>query len=152
MSQDASTPERSSKHSHEPISKTFIKFLLAIVVIALLVTLVVSWTIETGMAHENARNILRINIEDVQQDIIDASDSNLLALTKEISRDIDLASEPSTELLNELMKHYNVSEISIIDENGIITMSTEPNYVGFDMASGDQSAEFMVLLDGERQY
>ena len=34
----------------------------------------------------------------------------------------------------------------------IITVSTAPEHVGFDMASGEQSAEFLVLLEGTDEF
>ncbi|MBQ2004873.1 MAG: SpoIIE family protein phosphatase, partial [Peptococcaceae bacterium] len=44
-----------------------------------------------------------------------------------------------------------VTEINIIDKNGIIVRSTNAEFVGFDMASGEQSAAFLVLLNGESE-
>lgn len=49
--------------------------------------------------------------------------------------------------LNELKEELNVSELHVIDENGIITHSTVDEYVGFDMGSGEQSAEFLKIVD-----
>ena len=49
--------------------------------------------------------------------------------------------------LNELKEELNVNELHIIDENGIITHSTIDEYVGFDMGSGEQSAEFLKIVD-----
>ena len=40
-----------------------------------------------------------------------------------------------------------LDELHIIDEKGIITSSTIRAYVGFDMASGKQSAEFLKILE-----
>lgn len=45
-----------------------------------------------------------------------------------------------------------ISEINVIDSNGIIINSSVPEYVGFDMSSGDQSAEFLCLLNGTDYY
>lgn len=49
--------------------------------------------------------------------------------------------------LNELMEELQVSELHVIDENGIITHSTVDAYIGFDMGSGEQSAAFLVIID-----
>ena len=49
--------------------------------------------------------------------------------------------------LNELKEELNVNELHVIDENGIITHSTIDEYVGFDMGSGEQSAEFLKIID-----
>ena len=50
-----------------------------------------------------------------------------------------------------LAKEYDVSEINVVNSEGIIVASTLSQYFGFDMASGEQSAEFLVLLDGTKE-
>ena len=40
-----------------------------------------------------------------------------------------------------------ISELNIIDEDGIITCSTVDEYNGLDMRSGEQSNAFMAILD-----
>ena len=44
------------------------------------------------------------------------------------------------------------SEWNIIDENGTIIASSVEEYVGYDMHSGEQSAEFLCLLQGADYY
>ncbi len=95
--------------------------------------------------------MLTLYIEDVRDDINDASDENLLALTRAIREEVEDLGSLNRAALVELLKKYDVSEISIIDENGIIVESTTLIYYGFDMASGEQSKEFLVLLDGTNE-
>ncbi len=45
-----------------------------------------------------------------------------------------------------------LSEINIVDGRGIITHSSNPDYIGYDMHSGSQSAEFLCLLSGTPFY
>lgn len=45
-----------------------------------------------------------------------------------------------------------LSEINIVNDKGVITHSSNPDYVGFDMHSGEQSAEFLCLLSGTEFY
>ena len=45
-----------------------------------------------------------------------------------------------------------LSEINIVDNQGFITNSSVPEYVGWDMNSAEQSAEFMCLLNGREYY
>ena len=128
----------------------FQKWLLLIVAIAFLLSLAFSWSMQTRMSKANATSLLRINIEDVRQDIIDASDANLLQLTQRVaglinSSDID----PTNDDLRRIMQEYDVAEINIIDKNGIITASTNEDFVNYDMGSGEQSSAFNVLL-GDR--
>lgn len=49
--------------------------------------------------------------------------------------------------MEEIRKRLDVHEMHVIDDKGIITQSTIPEYVGFDMGSGAQSAAFLVIID-----
>jgi len=51
-----------------------------------------------------------------------------------------------------LCSQYDVTEINCINLDGFIFASTYPDFMNYDMRSGKQSAEFMVLLDGETEY
>jgi hypothetical protein len=92
--------------------------------------------------------MLQANITDVENDIRDASDRNLLSITRSIEK--KLPDKVTQDALQMLAAEHDVSEISIIDENGIIAVSLNPALIGFDMSSGEQSSEFMVLLDGAK--
>ncbi|MCR4762099.1 MAG: SpoIIE family protein phosphatase [Lachnospiraceae bacterium] len=48
-------------------------------------------------------------------------------------------------------KNY-ISELNIVDANGIIIYSSNPDYLGFDMRAGEQSSAFLCLLDGTDYY
>lgn len=49
--------------------------------------------------------------------------------------------------LEQMCEDLMVKELHIIDEKGIITHSSVPEYVGFDMGSGEQSAAFLKIID-----
>ena len=53
----------------------------------------------------------------------------------------------SKDKLNELLSDLKVSELHVIDGNGIITHSTVDAYIGFDMGSGEQSAAFLAIIE-----
>ena len=132
------------------ISGTFLKWLLLIVGVAFAVSMVFSWTLQTRLSEKSAYNLLRLNIADVRQDVIDASDANLLKLTHEIADEIDGGAATDDAALAEMMVRHDITEINLIDENGIITATTHAEFINYDMHSGKQSAEFLGLLDGRR--
>ncbi|MBQ3003634.1 MAG: hypothetical protein IJD82_07875, partial [Clostridia bacterium] len=134
------------------ISQSFQRWLLILVVIALMATTAFLWIFQTRLAEQNAINLLRLNISDVREDIIDASDENLLKLTRQIASELNAANEITSELLHALAKVYDVTEVNYIDAEGIIKASTYDDFLEYDMASGAQSGEFMVLLSGETEY
>lgn len=130
------------------ISSTFLRWLLLIVAIAFAMSMVFSWTLQTGLSQHSAANLLRLNIRDVEQDVNDASDANLLALTRTIAGEIDKGAPVNEVGLSSLMQWHDVAEINIINKDGIITGTTHAEFLDYDMRSGEQSAEFMCLLDG----
>ncbi|MBE5972312.1 MAG: HAMP domain-containing protein [Lachnoclostridium sp.] len=143
--------ERTEKQRKlKTLSQVFHKWLFACVVIAFLATGGFTYVLQTQIAISDTERLLTLNLEDVKKDIQDASDQNLLDLTHKAA---GLITETSDDLwLKRLAAEYDVSEINIVDPNGIITASTNQELIGFDMASGTQSAEFLVLLDQKDEY
>ncbi|MBR3671393.1 MAG: SpoIIE family protein phosphatase [Spirochaetia bacterium] len=135
----------------KPISYSFQKWLFACVVIIFASTTLFSWRLQTYLSHGETRKIISVNITDVQQDISDASDANMLKIAHEVADQLDAVPEIDISLLKELYLKYNVAEIDIIDPSGNIILSTNTRFIGFDMGSGKQSAEFNVLLEGQKE-
>ena len=134
------------------ISQTFQRWLAAVVLVAFLVTTLFSFVLQTELSRTNAGSLLTLNIADVEQDIHDASDENLLKLTRMVADLIDASPGAPGERLEAISKEYDIPEINVIDENGIIIASTYKDFLGYDMRSGDQSAAFLVLLEGETEF
>lgn len=141
---------RSERRKQRQISQTFQYMLMICVVAALIISGMFTYMLQTSISYTEADDLLRLNIEDVYQEITDVSDANLLALTSDIGENLSVSTGKYT--LMSYAEYYDVAEISIIDENGIIISSSVPDHIGYDMASGAQSGEFMCLLDGETQH
>ena len=144
--------EPQDKSNLKPISYSFQKGLLACVLIIFATTTVFSWKLQIYMSHSETKKIISVNINDVEQDISDASDANMLKIAHEVADQLDAAPEITKPLLRDLYQKYNVAEIDIIGPDGIITESTNSKFIGFDMASGKQSAEFNILLKGIKEF
>ena len=134
------------KNKKRKISQSFQKGLLVLVIAAFCVTTVFLWAFQTKIAKENAVRLLELNISDVRQDIVDASNENLLKLCWKIAGDLNQVEEISNDYLYELTEKYDVTEINYINSEGIIKASTYPDFMNYVMESGEQSAEFMCLL------
>ena len=130
------------------ISQTFQFWLFICIVIAYFVTSGFTYVLQTGMSGKETESVININLEDVHKDITDTSDENLLKITRTVRSEYLSDDTP----LYILCERYNVKGINIVDQNGIITDSTLKEFIGYDMASGEQSAEFLVLLDGEEKF
>ena len=124
------------------------KKLLTVMLTAFFVVTVFSVFTLYRMALRETTNLLKTAISDVSGDIRKASDDNLLKLTRRIAEILETGDPDDLEYLK---RFYDVCEINIIDQNGIITESTDPSVIGFDMHSGAQSSAFLVLLDGTQE-
>jgi len=134
------------------LSQSFQRRLIVLVAIAFLATTAFLWLIQTRLSENNAISLLELNLSDVREDIIDASDANLLKLTRSIAQELDASESIDDMLLSDLMSRYDVTEINVIDENGVIVATTYPDFLNYNMRSGAQSGEFMVLLEGHTEY
>lgn len=128
------------------ISQSFQQGLLILVITAFFVTTIFLWVFQTRIAKDNAINLLELNISDVRQDIIDASDENLLDLCWEIAGEMNQAEKITSEYLYDLTEKYDVTEINYINQDGIIKATTYSDFIDYVMESGEQSSEFMCLL------
>ncbi len=131
----------------EHLAQTFQRWLLVCIVIAFAVTGVFTYAMQSNMSVIRAGNEIDITIDDIHNEIVYASDQNLIRLAHEVSE--DYLSDPDNDYVSlyALAESNDVSEINIIDKNGIITGSTMPDFIGYDMRSGEQSNEFMVIIN-----
>lgn len=125
--------------------------MLIAIVVAFIVTVGFTAVVQTNRSNSDTSELLKQSIADVEKDIVDASDANLLELTKHAAAAIPTASGATSEECTQLAAELDVAEVNVIDSNGIIVASSEPAFIGFDMASGEQSAAFLVLLPSQGQ-
>lgn len=129
------------------ISTSFQKWLLLIVGIAFAVTLAFLGGYQTKLFTDSAESLLDVYIKDVRQDIYDTADRNLLTLARAAANEVNSQGEVSDEFLRGMLDRYKLSEINIVNSEGIIIVSTDTRQVGYDLKSaGLQSAEFLALL------
>lgn len=140
------------------MQKKFINRTGGIIAWAMVITLVVVFCFQTFIAYQNADqslNSLLDNIESLlqenDQEIVQLKENTAAdylirahALAALIEAEPDILQFPSQ--LRALKLLFNVDEVNITDEHGIIRWGTEPEYYGFDMDGSDQSRPFMELL------
>ena len=149
--------KRGGKYEHnaassENITQTFQRWLLISVVVAFSVTMVFTSTLQSKLAYAVVESTLHNGVEDVRNDILDASDQNLLAMVKVIADEVDEEDKVDWAVLSKLARKYMVQEINLIDCNGIVIESTNPDVTGYDMGSQEITAEFLELLNGKTEY
>lgn len=137
-----------NKKEKKHILETFQVWLSVCIFLAFVFTILFNNALQNKMSESNTSYILKSSIDDVKKEIQYNSDKNLLNIANEILNELN--GEYSNNVLEQLTLEYNVSVIHIVDELGIIKYSSDSIYVNFDMNSGDQSREFMVLVDGNQ--
>ena len=128
------------------ISQTVQRWLLLTVTLAFAVTSFFVFRLQTALADSQTDSLLTLALEDVTGAIQDTSDQHLLTIAYLISDEL------SQSNMDDIAEKYDVAEISRVNDHGIITESTVKEYVGFDMASGIQSADFLRLLHDTPDY
>ena len=136
----------------QQISQTFQNWLLIYILIGFFVTSWFTYTLQNGVLEVETKSVLQTNIDDVNRDIKTASDENLLNITKEIARDYEKDKLENSTYVDLLSLRYSVSDVNVVDENGIIVLSNVPEFIGFDMNSGEQSKEFVDVLKEKDSY
>ena len=141
------------------MKKMFTRNLCLYMLIALLITILSIFTLQTFISQKDNTLLSKEKLETVKKRLIN-NNNEILRLTNSLNEnnlakahafeDI-LACDPTLlsdgNRLKEVRDELMVNQLHIIDENGIITHSTIEAYIGFDMNSGEQSAEFMAILD-----
>ncbi|MBQ0125316.1 MAG: SpoIIE family protein phosphatase [Clostridiales bacterium] len=140
------------KKSAIRISQTVQRWLLVAVLLAFLATSMFVIGLQNAIADTQTESLLSIAIDEVSADIEDASDRNMLELTREIKQYMEAADGTEDEIIELAKDKFGISELSIIDSNGIITHCTTKEFVNYDMSSGKQSSEFLRLLGVTEEY
>ena len=120
--------------------------MLVAFVVAFLITVGFTAAVQTSRSDADAENLLSQSIEDLEDDIVDASDMNLLELTQHAAAALPSASAATDKECARLASELDVAEVNVVNADGIIAATNIEEFLGFDMASGVQSGEFLVLL------
>ncbi|MCD7981470.1 MAG: SpoIIE family protein phosphatase [Clostridiales bacterium] len=140
--------KKDKKKSQRRITRLLGQWLLLCVCIALICSGLFVCFLQNWLSDRETKNLLSINISDVTADISDASDENLLALTHTVA---DLLEEGTTDL-DAIAEEYSIAEINVVNADGVVTASTYESFLGYQMADGEQSGEFCVLLGDAEEY
>jgi len=147
------------KKLSKPITQTFSVHLFVCIFVAFLATSIFTSFLQNNVSNVEVDNLLSMNVNDVLEDIRFATDRDLLSRTKNIARmfeNDESLSDSDRETIRQCFfdacDTYNVSEINLVGTNGVISVSTNPDFDGFQMKSGGQAEEFLCLLNGEKTY
>lgn len=134
------------------LSQLFQKRLMVIVVISFFITNTFSYFIQYGISNRNTENIMRINIQDAIEDVDMAVNQSLMDMVRLIASRIESSKTVDMETLKSIADAFDVSEVNVVGKDNIIAYSNVPEYIGFDMNSNEDSAEFGILNEGTNEY
>lgn len=141
------------------MKKLFTKRLFTYMAVALIVTITAIFALQTFISKNNNVLSSKNKLQDVitkleanQKSVEDLTENlgeNNLAKTRAFADmiAIDNSIIGDAAKLDKIKDRLMVNELHIISEDGIITSSTIESYIGFDMRSGEQSNEFMAILE-----
>ena len=142
---------KSGREKHQVrISQTIQRWLLVTVVLAFAITTFFLANLQNKLANSQTDKYLDLALSETIDDVSDASDRYMLNIAHLVANDVSYYS--AAEDADRLAEKYELTEISIVDKNGIIVKSTVPKYVGYDMSSGPQAAEFLCLLGDTEEF
>ena len=137
-------------HTTRDISQTIQSGMLAVVAVGFIATVGFTFTLQQSISVSETTQTLELEIRDVREDIHNASDENLLDITKGAAILVPTVAEATNDQLAGIADSLDVAEISVIDSTGTIVASSSDYLVGFDMHSGQQSRAFLDLLPNGR--
>lgn len=143
------TNDHDKNYKEHSLSTQFQTSLLWIVVGSFIITSIFGYLIQNQISTSSTRDLLKLNIQDVVNDLKAQSDETLLRINRVIATELN--SRPDSDLI-EMKDRFDIAEVNIVGNDGIIYASSEPEYINFDMRSGSQSAEFLCLLEDKEEY
>ena len=128
------------------ISRVIQRYLLIAVIVTFVFTTVFVFSMQNTLAVRQTESMLELSSKGVSADIMDASDENILKKARKIAQAIDTLTPKA------IATRYEVDEVNIVNKNGVIVASNNDKFIGFNMDSGEQAREFLVLLGDQEEY
>ncbi len=140
------------KKKKKKISNAITAWLVVIVVTSCAVSAILTYIALLHRTDKNAVILVRQHVEDVSNDIDELADAGMLTFLGQfmdgyLDEDDKDDLEDFSRRLHEYYKDKGI-EVNIVNSDGIIEASSVPDYIGYDMHDGEQSSEFLALLDG----
>ncbi len=138
------------KHLSQIVSGRTLTTIIAVfaAMVAVIVILVYSY------AERKAESYVRFCLSDLQADVPDYTVQSFIIEARALAKDTDrLIREFGLDFMKEDVlatpEDDDFHETNVVDPEGIVIASSSKENVGFDLRSGEQSAEFLKILKGE---
>ena len=132
------------------ISQTVQRWLLVTVVLAFAVTTLFVLNLQNKLASAQTDDYLSLALDETISDVSDASDKYMLNIAHLAAKEVDCSTDRETA--EAIADKYNITEVFIVNKKGMVAGCNIHKYESFNMASGEQSAEFLCLLEDTEEY
>ena len=125
----------------------------ASVLAAFAVSMLVSALLHGYIAGRDAEKMIDHAFEDVTATIVSRANARLVRQAMAAREHLEDGWGTDREALVRLARELQVTDVSVADARGVITHSSDPDYVGFDFVkAGGQAARMACLLRNETEY
>lgn len=128
------------------VSQTIQKGLLVTVIFAFIGTTIFVVLFQNKMMNTQTDSLLSLAIDETSTDISDMSDTNLLQIANKVKDAIKVRD------LDSIMQEYDLAEIDIVNDKGVIEKSSDKSHIGFRLADNLRTGEFLCLLENKEEY
>ncbi len=140
------------KKKKSSISNEITKWLVIIVIVAAVTSALIRYFSLSKRSENNTVALVKQNVEDVSRDISEVEDRTLLDFADNFIQTYFPNAEVEdpegfSKTLHEFYSGEGI-EINVVNSDGIIVVSSVPEYIGYDMHKGAQASEFLILLNG----
>ena len=138
------------KKKTERIASTFQRGLLICIAVAFFSTSIFTYVLQNGIVKIETQEVFTSAMNDVELDVKGKSNAQLLEIAKNVKGEYE--DDTGIDLIA-LADKYDIKEINVVDEQGIIRNSTELDVIDvYDMNSKAQSKEFVEKLKVQNEF
>ena len=142
----AKKPDQDKTEKKARIAQTIQRWLLLTVSFAFIITSIFVFKLQNEIAESQAKSLIKLEMDYSASEIDKISDKKMLDITKEI------AAKAETESLSDIAKEYGLAEISVFDENSVVSDSSDAKNIGLNAADYEETWEFVELLGNRSGY
>ena len=113
--------------------------LLMVVVLAYFITTLFIFVLQTNINRKKMEELMDANLGDILTEVTESSDNAILEKARMCANEFNRNPEAN---INDIAVSFEVSELNVVDSEGFIINSNNPEFIGYDMNSGEQSAYF----------
>ena len=129
------------------ITYAFQSALLVCVLFAFFVTSGFTLVLQHKIAQEEINNLLKLNVQAIPGAIDNVSASTLMQYNTWIAQEIDLADEKDEELFIAVQEEYEILEMYVVDESGVIIYSPFEEMLGKSFTDYEQLKDFETVYE-----